>query len=215
MSDDRRKPDRERDDDHGGLRQRIGDLLPNVIRRTVNSGVDATRRTEDMIRAAVSDFTLPREVATYIVDVADSTRKDIVRVAAREVREFLETANLNEEIARLLTRVSFEIRTEIRFVPNDQALRPSVSSQVRVKDGDQVRSEQSHDSEQPQKEGSLIAEGLDEIFRGIANEILETLMWKKKPEAPAEPVAAAPAAPAAAKPARRAPARKRKKPASP
>lgn len=191
MSDERRRSDR--DDDAGGLRQRIGDLLPNVIRRTVNTGVESARRTEDVIRNAVSDFTLPREVVNYIVDVADNTRRDIVRVAAREVREFLESANLNEEVARILTRLSLEIRTEIRFVPNDQALRPSVSSQVRVKDGDEVRSEQSHSSEEPKKEGSLIAEGLDELFRGIATEILDNVLWKKRAEPPAEAAEPSPA----------------------
>jgi hypothetical protein len=76
---------------------------------------------------------MPKEVVTYIVDLADNTKNEVVRVAAREFRTFLDSAKFNQELAKVLTTLSFEIRTEIRFIPNDQALKPSVETSARLK----------------------------------------------------------------------------------
>ncbi len=43
-------------------------------------------------------------------------------VIARETRDFLSNLNLTEEIAKILTTLSFEIKTEIRFIPNSERL---------------------------------------------------------------------------------------------
>ena len=52
-------------------------------------------------------------------------------MVAREVREVLERTNFADELTRALTAVSFEIRTSVRFVPNDAGDRatPEVRSQ--------------------------------------------------------------------------------------
>ncbi|MBI3906201.1 MAG: hypothetical protein HY309_12070 [Pseudomonas fluorescens] len=38
------------------------------------------------------------------------------------MRDFLNGLNLHQELAKLLTTLSFEIKTEIRFIPNDEAV---------------------------------------------------------------------------------------------
>jgi hypothetical protein len=60
-------------------------------------------------------------------------------VIARETREFLSTLNLTEEIAKILTTLSFEIKTEIRFIPNSEKFtgaEPDVKASVRLKRND-------------------------------------------------------------------------------
>ena len=62
-----------------------------------------------------------------------------MRVMAREVREFLQNVNLSEEIAKMLTTLSFEVKTEIRFIPNAEkygGVEPDVKAAVRVKRGE-------------------------------------------------------------------------------
>ena len=47
--------------------------------------------------------------------------------------------NLSDEIARLLTTLSFEVKTEIRFIPNSErygGVEPDVKAAVRVKRSD-------------------------------------------------------------------------------
>ena len=87
----------------------------------------------ETIRRLVSEFNLPREVATYLLVQASSSKDEVLRIVGQEVRRFLETVNLSGELQKLLTSLSFEIKTEIRFIPNDAAVKPDVKNKVTVK----------------------------------------------------------------------------------
>jgi hypothetical protein len=143
-------------------------LLPGLLRRTLETAAAA----DDAIRGVVGEIKLPKEAVAYIVEAADTTKKEVVRVAAREFREFLESANLTEELAKILTTLSFEIRTEIRFIPNDQALKPNVRSSVRLKSQD-------GEIDEPMRRDSRFIEGLDEMIRGVAGDFTDRLLRRK------------------------------------
>jgi hypothetical protein len=188
----RRGQDPDAGEDSSRLRSRIEAMLPPILRRTV----ETAQATEDVIRGMVGDIKLPKEAVSYIIDVADTTKREVVRVAAREFREFLESANLTDEVAKLLTTLSFEIRTEIRFIPNDQALKPNVRSQVRVKTSEE-------DVGEEVRRDSTLVEGIDEFVRAGASELVDRLLRRKKEDEPASPPAPAAApAPTPAPPAR-------------
>lgn len=152
------------------LRDRLERVLPAVLKKTVSTGRGAANFTEDVIRGAIGEMKLPREAVLYLVELADNTKKEVVRVAAREFREFLESANLTEEVAKLLTTLSFEVRTEIRFIPNDQRLKPNVRSSVKLKNNGK-----GEPGEAEPDERSVLAEGLDELIRAGASELAEFL----------------------------------------
>ena len=97
---------------------------------------------EETVRRLVSEFNLPREVATYLLVQASSSKDEVLRIVGQEVRRFLETVNLSGELQKLLTSLSFEIKTEIRFIPNDAAVvKPDVKNKVTVKRGKDEGSE--------------------------------------------------------------------------
>jgi hypothetical protein len=127
------------------LRARLEQLVPDLVRRTFTAGLGAVFSTEEGIRKITRDLQLPN-VAGYLADTADTTKDKVLEIVAREVREFLATMNLSDEIARLLTTLSFEIKTEIRFIPNSErytGVDPDVKAQVRLKrtdrDGKETR----------------------------------------------------------------------------
>lgn len=142
------------------LRSRVEGLFRDVVRRTVHSGVNTALQTEESLRSIVGDIRLPREVVGYLLQQIDNTKRELVQIAAREFREFLDSANIGEELAKILTTLSFEIRTEVRFIPNDQALRPNVSSRVAI------RNRESGET-LSEEEG---AGGLDDAIRDAATE---------------------------------------------
>ncbi len=125
--------DDQRDDE--GLRRRIDRLVPEVLRRTFYAGVGAVFTTEEGIRKLASEVSMPKDVATYLISSAQGTKKELFRIVAQEMRGFLEGLNLTEEMQRVLTTVSFEIKTEIRFIPNDTntKLKPRIKNKVAVK----------------------------------------------------------------------------------
>lgn len=115
-------------------RKRIEKLLPELVKRLLEAGVS---RSEDAIRGLggmVSDMRLPKEIASYIFEQIDETKNGMLRIVAKEFRDFLEHTELAEELRKVLTSLSFEVKTEIRFIPNDSlVVKPEVKSTVRAR----------------------------------------------------------------------------------
>jgi hypothetical protein len=89
----------------GGERDRDGGI-GDFVRRAVSAGVGAASRSKD----------------------------DILRVAAGEVRNWLERLNLTDELAKALAKTVIEVKTEIRFRSNeDGKLVPETTNDVKLK----------------------------------------------------------------------------------
>jgi hypothetical protein len=140
---ERERLDRERFDREQlpeSLRQRLESMVPEMVKRTFSAGLGALFSTEENLRKLAKDINIP-DVAGYLASTADSTKDKVLEIVAREVRDFLEHVNLSEEVAKLLTTLSFEVRTEIRFVPNSErysGVDPSVKASVRLKRNDKA-----------------------------------------------------------------------------
>jgi len=74
------------------------------------------RSAED--RSGITDFV--RRAVSAGVGAASRSKDDIVRVAAGEMRGWLEHLNLHEELAKALAKLKIEVKMEVRFRPNDE-----------------------------------------------------------------------------------------------
>jgi len=164
-----------------GKRGRFESRLPNLIRRGIEKGIEAGlytfeksletgRETTDAVRErfsevkipdvatavgkALQEARLPREIAGAVLGQLDETKNDVVRIIAREVRDFLEATDLAGEIKAALTSLSFEVRTEVRFIPNDQGtgVRPDVRARGRVKRTSSTRERRRAPKKRPPEE---------------------------------------------------------------
>jgi len=141
-----------------GKRGRFETRLPSLIRRGIEKSIEAglytferSIETTGAVREVFSDVKipdvatavgkalqeakLPREIAGAVLGQIDETKNDVLRLVAREVRDFLEATDLAGEIKNALTSLSFEVRTEVRFIPNDAGtgVKPDVRARGRVK----------------------------------------------------------------------------------
>ncbi|HUJ58039.1 MAG TPA: hypothetical protein VLX92_06090, partial [Kofleriaceae bacterium] len=117
------------------IRQRLEHLVPELVKKTFAAGMGAVFSTEEGIRKIAREVSLP-DVVGYVTSSADGAKDKVFEVIARETRDFLANLNLTEEIAKILTTLSFEIKTEIRFIPNSERLtgaEPDVKASVRLK----------------------------------------------------------------------------------
>ena len=122
------------------IRQRLEALVPELVKKTFAAGMGAVFSTEEGIRRIAREVSLP-DVVGYVANSADGAKDKVFEIVARETREFLSNLNLTEEIAKILTTLSFEIKTEIRFIPNSERLtgtEPDVKASVRVKRNDKA-----------------------------------------------------------------------------
>ena len=118
-------------------RKRLERLLPEVIKRLVEVGYEKISEGPENVREFVREMKLPKEVLALLLAQMDETKNGLYRVVAREIRDFLEQTNFAEEMAKVLTMLSFEIKTEVRFIPNEAKAgapaKPEVRSKVRVR----------------------------------------------------------------------------------
>jgi hypothetical protein len=108
-------------------------IVPEGIKRAVLAGIGTLFMSEEGIRSVLGDMKLPKEVAQFILSQAAKTKDDLFRSLAREVREFLESARLSEELKKLLSETAVEIRTTVRFVPAGGRMRPKTQTRVHVR----------------------------------------------------------------------------------
>ncbi len=119
----------------------IPDLLKRAVEKAVETGVGRLGDGPDSLRNFVGDMKLPKEVMHYLYQQIDDTKTGLYRVVAKEIRDVIEHTQFADEITKILTKLSFEIKTEIRFVPNDA--RPSDKA---AEEGDDASEERSGDA---------------------------------------------------------------------
>jgi hypothetical protein len=119
-------------------RRRLERILPELIKRIIETGYEKISEGPENVREFVREMRLPKEALALILAQLDETKNGLYRVVAKEIRDFLEHTNFSEEMAKVLTMLSFEIKTEVRFIPNDAKLSgasPEVRSKVTVRRG--------------------------------------------------------------------------------
>ncbi len=145
--DDGERDDGERDDKD--RRSRFERAVPEVVKRfverAVESGVERLQDGPENLRNFVGEMKLPKELMHYLFTQIDDTKTGLYRVVAKEIRDVIEHTQFADELAKMLTKLSFEIKTEIRFVPNLSAgkddeekheglPKPEVKAQVTMKE---------------------------------------------------------------------------------
>ncbi|HET9993038.1 MAG TPA: hypothetical protein VFQ65_31100 [Kofleriaceae bacterium] len=121
------------------IRARLEHLVPELVKKTFAAGMGAVFLTEEGIRRLARE-NLP-DVVGYAANATSDAKDKVWEIIALQTREFLSNLNLTEEIAKLLTTLSFEIKTEVRFIPNSERLigsEPDVKASVRLKRNDKA-----------------------------------------------------------------------------
>ena len=116
------------------LRDVLEGFVPDVVKRAMLSGLGALFVTEETIRSAVSD--MPKDAVGYVLQQADNTKDHFLALMATEVRDFLREIDVGEELTRILSTMTLDVHTQIRFVPEEDGeeedLRPDVKTDLKL-----------------------------------------------------------------------------------
>lgn len=118
-----------------------GRVVSEMVKRLFVAGMGALFTSEEGIRRLATEFSLPKDVASYLISQGRSTKNELFRIMAREFREFLNSINLGNEITKALTSLTFEVKMQIRLLPSDRAgaVRPDVKGDVKVHKAERSR----------------------------------------------------------------------------
>lgn len=119
------------DDERTNVRPPAEAAAPQAVSEDENT---SPRSTEERNEGTLSDFV--RRAVSAGVGVAARSKDDIMKAAAGEMRTWLDHLNFNEELAKVLTKLVVEVKTEIRFRPTeDGKVVPEINNDYKVKPG--------------------------------------------------------------------------------
>jgi len=95
---------------------RLG-FVPEFVRRVAIAGLGALFMTEEGIRNLAGQLKLPKEMLGYILSQAEKTKDDLGRVVSEELRRFLQSEKLRDELVRLIAGMTLEVKAELRLKP--------------------------------------------------------------------------------------------------
>lgn len=113
----------------------VPDVFKRVIERALESGVERLTEAPENLRDIARELKLPKEALQFLYGQVDDTKKGVYRVVAKEIRDVLEHTSFADEIADVLTKLSFEINTTIRFVPNKPGKDDEESAEAEPREG--------------------------------------------------------------------------------
>jgi hypothetical protein len=116
-----------------GTNKRLEWALPDLLKKGILAGIGALFMTEEGARSILGELKLPKEVAQFVINQVGRTKEDLFNRISGEMRTFLESISLSDEISKILATTRLEINTTIRFVTEDDSLQPRASSVVKVK----------------------------------------------------------------------------------
>ena len=92
--------------------------LPDLIRRVATVGLSGFFTTEEALRRALGD-TLPKDWVDFAADQSERARSDFADRITQELRHAVETTDLADVIAKLLSGKTVEINARIRLVDEE------------------------------------------------------------------------------------------------
>ncbi len=114
--------------------------IPEMVKKAILSGLGAVFLTEEGIRSYLSDLKLPKEAVQFLISQVAKTKEEALRVITEEIRSFLDNTQLDDVLRRVLTNISLEISTKVRFVDESGGMVPKASAKLRVKKEGKARS---------------------------------------------------------------------------
>jgi hypothetical protein len=96
-----------------------GVFFTKVRSDAVKRKIESMLKKDGVLKSLLGELKMPREIVTHLISQIDDTKQAALGVISKEVRLFFENTNLSEEMAKLLSQLSFEVSTRVRFVRNE------------------------------------------------------------------------------------------------
>jgi hypothetical protein len=91
------------------------------------------RAIENTVGSVQTTSSLSKEALNYLLQQGDRGKRELVRIVANEVGQFLRGVDLSSELVKVLTSVQLEVNASIRFRPTTEgSVRAVTDTQVQM-----------------------------------------------------------------------------------
>lgn len=95
---------------------------PKVVSEFVRRAIEGT------VGSMEKSSNLSREALSFLLQQGDRGKKELVRIVAHEVNDFLKNVDLSSEVIKVLTNLSIEVNATVRFKTKDGVLTPEITT---------------------------------------------------------------------------------------
>jgi hypothetical protein len=107
----------------------------DFVRRMAQAGLGAVFMSEEGVRKLAGQLKVPKEALGVLLTQAEKTKDDIGRIVSEEVRKFLQSDRLRDELLKMVAGMTIEVRAEVKLVPDRvKGEAPSLLPKVKVTD---------------------------------------------------------------------------------
>ena len=98
-------------------RERRQGVVTDFVRRAIENTVGQVQNTSS----------ISREAFHYLLQQGDKGRKEVLRIVAKEVGDFLRHVDISTEVIKVLTNVQMDFSASVKFRHVDGKLQPEVA----------------------------------------------------------------------------------------
>jgi hypothetical protein len=87
-----------------------------MMKKVLTVGVGALFLTEEALRGLVSDFKLPKELLSAVLDSANKTKEEFFKSLSKElIGQLMERINVRELVDEILTKHEMDLQVKVNF----------------------------------------------------------------------------------------------------
>lgn len=87
-----------------------------LIKKVMSVGLGAAFMTEESIRSYLSEFKIPKEVLTTILQSANKSKEDLLNLVGNETIKIIQKIDFVKEASRFVEEHKFKVSAEIEVV---------------------------------------------------------------------------------------------------
>jgi len=109
-------------DEDEDAKDRTGLGITDFVRKKLESTMDQVQTTGSLSKEALS----------YVIQQGDKGRKEVLRIVAQEVGDFLKNTDLSQELTKVLTGMKIDVNASIAFraVDEGRSVKPEIEKEI-------------------------------------------------------------------------------------
>jgi hypothetical protein len=101
------------------LSKTIDVLVPDLVKKILITGIGGIFLTEEAIKKMISEVTLPKDMANFVLQQSTKSKNELVRIISEEVGNFISQIRVDREILKVLRDIKINIKMEVNFEPRE------------------------------------------------------------------------------------------------
>ena len=95
-------------------------LMPEAVKRAVDTGAGMLFMTEEGIRKALGEVNIPREAIGYVVKQSEKSKKEFFNIFQRELGRFFSRLDVTRLSQEVLDGISLEVNARVTLRMNEE-----------------------------------------------------------------------------------------------